>query len=62
MEEYRIMELNSYILEKAKKANAVIIVGAGDIGRKMLNTLKTHKIYVKAFFDNNIIGGGAENR
>ena len=58
MEENRIMELNNYILEKAKKANAVIIVGAGDIGRKMLNTLKTHKIYVKAFFDNNIIGEG----
>lgn len=55
------MELNNYILEKAKKANAVIIVGAGDIGRKMLNALKTHKNYVKAFLTIILLGRGRKS-
>lgn len=42
------------ILEHARKANRVIIVGASVTGRKLLKLLEKEGVKVSAFFDNNI--------
>lgn len=42
-----------YIIENARKASEVIIVGAGNRGRELLTRLQENNIFfVKAFFDN----------
>lgn len=52
-----------YILEKAKSADAVIIVGAGKIGRGLLRRFEENSVSVEALFDNDegLIGNKIEN-
>ena len=47
-----------YLMKKAKKADKVIVVGAGRRGQELMEALEENAIETEAFFDNNedIIG------
>lgn len=55
MKNLLVERVNSFIINKAKKADKVIIAGAGYIGQEMLEILKENHIYVNAFFDNKVM-------
>lgn len=41
------------IVERAKKADAIVIFGAGERGKELLHQLQNKTLSIKCFFDNN---------